>query len=198
MNSWANLKENHSDRVAQLQVFAKSHPFERSTSPLSSLTRTENAAAAVIMCIRENRNVSLKNLSPVLQKVALKPWRAENRWHEENAQPMISGFWHNFFASLRNILLIQSFHFKIASVFSLCQEIAMIGPISQLCTLIISRRNYACGKYAGSGLQKKQMCLWDDSSALHKAICRQPEAARKVWDSFTQPTRVTAHVHCQV
>lgn len=132
------------------------------------------------------------------KNVTLKPWREENHWHEETAKSMISGFWHKFFASLCNSLLIQSFHLKIASVFSLCQEIAVIGPILQPCMLIISKRNYACGKYAGSGLQKKQMCLWDDSPVLHKAICRQAEAAGNFGTSFTQPTPVTADAHCQV
>lgn len=128
------------------------------------------------MCTRENRNLSLKNLSPVLQKCSLKTMKRRKPLAWRNCRVHDFRFLTQFFASLCNILLIQSRHLKIASVFSLCQEIAMIGPILQLCMLIISKRNYACGKYAGSGLQKKQMCLWDDSPVLHRAICR------KVWD----------------
>lgn len=178
MNSWASFKENHSDCVRGWTTgFCKVLPLWTQHRPLSSLTHTENAAAAaVIMCTRENRNLSLKNLSPVLQKCSLKTMKRRKPLAWGNCRVHDFRFLTQFFASFCNILLIQSRHLKIASVFSLCQEIAMIGPILQLCMLIISKRNYACGKYAGSGLQKKQMCLWDDSPVLHKAICR------KVWD----------------
>lgn len=184
--------------MAELWVFAKFHPFEHNTSPLSSLTHTENAAAAVIMCTRENRNVSLKNLSPVLQKHSLKTMKRRKPLACGNCRVHDFRVLTQIFASLCNILLIQSFHLKIACVFSLCQEIAITVPILQPCMLIISKRNYACGKYAGSGLQKRQMCLWDDSPVLREAICRQPEAAGKFETSFTQPTLVTADEHCQV
>lgn len=103
--------------MAELQVLAKSHPFEHNTSPLSSLTHRENAAAAVIMCTRENRNVSLKNLSPVLQKRSLKTMKRRKPLARGNCRVHDFRVLTRIFASLCNILLIQSFNLKIACVF---------------------------------------------------------------------------------
>lgn len=127
-------------------------------------------------------------LSRVLQKHSLKTMKRRKPLAWENCRVHDFRVLTQFFAALCNIPLIQSFHLKIVSVFSLCQEIVMIGPILQPCMLIISERSRACRKPIGSGPQQKQMCLWDDFPVLHKIMCRQPEAAGKFGTPFIQPT----------
>lgn len=102
--------------------------------------------------------------------------------------PWFQGFDTNF-AALCNILLIQSFHLKIVSAFSHCQEIVMIGPVLQPCIYIISRSRCACGMPAESGPPVKQMCLKSGLrtvSVLLKIICSQTGA--KFGTPFTHPS----------
>lgn len=88
---------------------------------------------------------------PVLQKHSLKTMKRRKPLAWENCRVHDFRVLTQFFAALCNTHLIQSFHLKIVSVFSFCQEIVMIGPILQPGMLIISRRSCTCGKPAVSG-----------------------------------------------
>lgn len=127
-------------------------------------------------------------LSPVLENHSLKTMERRKPLAWENCRVHDFRGLTQFFAALCNILLIQSFHLKIVSVFSFCQEIIMIEPILQPYILIISRRSCSCRKPAGSDLQQKQMCLGGDSSVLPQINCRHLEAVGKFGIPFTQPT----------